>query len=105
ILLEQVGQEEIRRLARSLTTAKQLERVVLRRGTRTRKADLGRAACQSARCIIIPAEEETVAGNPSAGPRILKTLLALRNVFEHSEEDDPFVILEVIDRSLIPLAQ
>ncbi len=105
ILLEVVGQEEVRRLARTVSTTQQLERVVLRRGTRTRKVDLTRAACQTARCIIIPAEIDTVAGNPAAGPRILKTLLALRSVFEHSEDDDASVILEVIDRSLIPLAE
>lgn len=105
VLIESVGPEEHRRLLRALPNSKHLERIVLRRGTPTRRADLHRASCTTARCILIPAGADAVGGDPEAGPRDLKALLALRAVFEASDRASPLVILEVIDRSLLPLVE
>lgn len=105
VLLEKVGSHERHILSRTLPRGAASQRVVLRRGIPTRTRDLERAGCQSARSIIIPAAEEAVAGHPSAGAFALKSLLALRSLLAGSKGSRPLVVMEVVDRNLISLAE
>lgn len=105
VLLEKVGAHEQHLVSRSLPSRAPSHRIILRRGIPTRARDLERAGCQEARAIIIPATEEAVAGNPSAGAFSLKSLLALRSHLDDSRSTKPLVVLEVVDRSLVSLAE
>lgn len=105
VLLEQVGAHEIHLAQRSLPTHVASHRVILRRGIPTRTRDLERAGCGAARAIIIPATEEAVAGHPSAGAFALKSLLALRSLLGAAKTSHPLVVMEVVDRSLVSLAE
>lgn len=105
VLLEQVGTHEIHLVSRSLPTHAASHRVILRRGIPTRTRDLERAGCVAARAIIVPATEEAVAGHPSAGAFALKSLLALRSLLGACGASRPLVVMEVVDRSLVSLAE
>ncbi len=105
VLLEKVGAHEVHLVSRSLPSRAPSHRVILRRGIPTRARDLERAGCQQARAIIIPATEEAVAGDPSAGAFALKSLLALRSHLSDSKSARPLVVMEVVERSLVSLAE
>ena len=106
LLLERVGTEELRRVQRSVSTS-QLERIVLRAGSPYRPSELSRAACQTARAVILPASARAVAGDGVEGPLTLKCLLALRRLFEQDEgaSEVPTVVVELVDRRLIALIE
>jgi hypothetical protein len=105
VLIEKVESEEMRRLARALPTRGDQERVVLRRGKSYRKEDLGRAACATARVVILAATAASTTGDAEGGPRSLKTLLALRTVFSSVHSPTPLVIVEVLERNMIRLVE
>jgi len=105
VLIEEVGPVEIRRLARTLPAASDHDRVVLRRGNPLRKEDLARAACADSKVVILAATAAASANDAAAGPRALKALLALRTVFSKKKGADPLVVVEVVDRSLVQLAE
>jgi hypothetical protein len=105
VLIEEVGPAEIRRLARTLPSKSDHERVVLRRGNALRKVDLARAACADSKVVILAATAAASANDAAAGPRALKALLALRTVFSKSKGPAPLVVVEVVDRSLVQLAE
>lgn len=106
ILLDHVGPEVQRRVRRAVTGTSHLERIVLRAGSAYRPLELSRAACEKARAVILPASPRAVAGDPAEGPLALKCLLALRTLFERTDEDEtPIVVVELVDRGLIPRVQ
>lgn len=106
ILLDHVGPEVQRRVRRAVTGASHLERIVLRAGSAYRPTELSRAACEKARAVILPASPRAVAGDPAEGPLALKCLLALKTLFERTNEGEaPIVVVELVDRGLIPRVQ
>lgn len=105
ILLEEVNQEAMKRVAREVPKTRQLERVVLRSGSVYRPWELDRAACRDAEAVLVPATTEAVSGDPQSGPRTLQTMIALRNLFAEEDDEDrpPTVAVELVDRSMAPV--
>lgn len=90
-------------LSRGLTR-RQLDRVVLRAGERHRPADLDRAGCRSAKCIVVPASG-SIGSETEGAARLLRALFALRERMRQGEGPVPTIAVELPDSALAPLAR
>lgn len=81
------------------------ERVVLRAGSPHRPHELGRAACARSKSVILAATARAIAGDSDEGPKLLKSVFALRVALKNAPPETPIVAVEVVDRALVPLVQ
>lgn len=104
VLIPEVTEEANAEVRRSLGLSSSKSNLVLRSGNSTQPEHLGRAACASARTVIMPEAEGTGAQAPQRGPRWLRRVHALSEALEGAERP-PRVVIEIGDPDLEPVAK